>query len=280
MSEGFPGKPEAGDGEFGRAEERLHAVMTQATAHIGPVRLDPARLRRAQRRHRLSEGGVVAGVLSVALAAAAVTMHGGGGGAGKGSAATHTTSTPVSQAPTATSTSSASSTSNRVTPVGVSVYDSDNGTEGTGTVNQLLSGTGAWTTDQYCGKYATHAGMAKDTGVVFDLGGATSIGSVTVSVGTPGASLEMWTADDATVGGPPAIRLGQPPAGFTKVASTTDIGSTAVLTPAKPVKTQLVLIWFTGALPPVPNPDSTIHCTHDDGQRYGDSITSVQFTRG
>ncbi|MBS2539663.1 hypothetical protein KGQ20_43665 [Catenulispora sp. NF23] len=274
MSEGFPGKPEAGDDEFGRDGERLHAVMTQATAHIGPVRVDPARLRRAQRRHRLSEGGVVAGVLSVALVAAAVTMHGGGGGAGKSPAATHTTSTPVSQAPTAPT------TSNRVTPVGVSVYDSDNGTEGKGTVNQLLSGTGAWTTDQYCGKYATHDSMAKDTGVVFDLGGATSIGSVTVNVGTPGASLEMWTADDSTVGGPPAIRPGQPPAGFTKVASATDVGSTAVLTPAKPVKTQLVLIWFTGALPPVPNPDDVIHCGHDDGQRFGDSITSVQFTRG
>ncbi|WP_194925128.1 hypothetical protein [Catenulispora pinisilvae] len=277
MSEGFPGKPEAGDGEFGRAEERLHAVMTQATAHIGPVRVDPTRLRRAQRRHRLSEGGVVAGVLSVALAAAAVTMHGGGGGAGKGSATTHTTSTPVSQAPTAPSTSS---TSNRVAPVGVSVYDSDNGEEGKGTVNKLLSATGAWTTDQYCGQYATRAGMAKGTGVVFDLGGATSIGSVTVNVGTPGANLEMWTADDSSVGGAPVIRPGQPPAGFTKVASATDVGSTTVLTPAKPVKTQLVLIWFTGALPLVPNPDSTIPCAHDDGHRYGDSITAVQFTRG
>jgi putative peptidoglycan lipid II flippase len=270
MSEAFP----EADGTERQDAERLHAVMDRATLHLGAVRVDPARLRRAQRRHRLAEGGVVAGVLSVALVAATVAMHGGGGGTGKLSnttgpaSSTSTSAAPTSQTP-----------ANLVLPKAVSVYDSDSGSEGAATVNRLLSGTGAWETNQYCSPFATYAGLRKRTGVVFDLGSPTRIADATVSIGIPGADVEMWVADPS-VQSAPAVRPGQAPAGFTKVAAAADAGTTAALSPAQPVTTRFVLVWFTGLLPAVANPSPHIHCAHSDGHLYGDSITGVRFSRG
>ncbi|MEY9859612.1 hypothetical protein ABH935_005245 [Catenulispora sp. GAS73] len=272
MSEGFVGA--AGDAD--QDAEQLHDVMALATAHIGAVVVDRARLRRAQRRHRVAEGGVAAGVLSVALVAATVVMQGGGGagkapGGGPGP-------TQVSQSPTAVA-SSAPSAAKVVAPVAVTVYDSADGLEGSDEVKRLLNGTGAWETNQYCQDRATYHGVPKSTGLIFDLGAATSIGEVTVSVGVPGADLEMWTADGSDTA-LPGIRPNQPPAGFTKVAGAADVGTTVVLSPAHPVTTRYVLVWFTGTIPAVPNPNKAIICAHGDGHLYGDSITAVRFARG
>ncbi|MEZ0109183.1 hypothetical protein ABH920_003193 [Catenulispora sp. EB89] len=275
MSEGFAGGGAGAGGDGDQDADQLHDVMALATAHLGAVVVDRGRLRRAQRRHRLAEGGVAAGVLSVALVAAMVAMQGGGGAAKAPVPVGGPGQTKVSQNPTTVESSAAKG----ITPVAVSVYDSGDGLEGSDAVKGLLSGTGAWETYQYCQDRATYQGVPKSTGVVFDLGAATSIGEVTVNVGVPGASLEMWTADgsDTAV---PGIRPNQPPAGFTKVAGVAEAGTTVVLSPAHPVTTRYVLVWFTGALPVVPNPNPAIACAHDDGRRYGDSITAVRFARG
>jgi hypothetical protein len=271
MSEGFAGSGAGGDGD--RDAEQLHDVMALATTHIGAVVADRARLRSAQRRHRMAEGGVAAGVLSVALVAATVAMYG-GGGAGKAPVVGGPAPTKVSQNPT-----TVPSAAKVITPVGVSVYDSDDGSEGNGSAKQLLEGTGAWQTNQYCQDYATSEGLPKSTGLIFDLGAATRFGDVTVSVGIPGANLEMWTADESNTASP-GIRPHQPPAGFTKAAGAADTGTTVVLSPAHTVTTRYVLVWFTRTLPAVPNPDASIHCAHSDGHLYGDSITAVRFARG
>ena len=271
MSEGFPHA--GGDDREGTDTALLYTAMTQATADIGAVRVDPARLRRAQRRHRLTEGGVVAGVLSAALVAATIALHG-GGGTGKAPAVTRPETTSQSS-----TTASPPAQSDSVLPTGISVYDSDNGTEGESTVNQLLAGNGTWTTSQYCQNYATFEGLHKSTGLIFDLGAPTSITSATVSIGFPGADVQMWAADSSDQS-PPAVRPGQPPAGFTKVAGATDAAVTTTLSPAQPVTTRYVLVWFTGNLPALPNADPTIHCAHSDGHLYGDSITGVRFGRG
>lgn len=264
MSEGFP--------EVDQDTEWLHGTMATATAHMEAVRMDPARLRRAQRRRRLSEGGVAAGVLSVALVATGIAMQG-GGGAAKTPALTGPTRT--SQAPTTAPSTAAA----LIKPVAVGVYDEDDGTEGKPGSDGVLTGTGAWTTNQYCQPFATHAGITKSTGLVFDLGRATTLADSTVDIGIPGAGLEMWVAD-TSIQTMPAVLPGQPPAGFTKVADAENAAKQTVLTPKVPITTRFVLVWFTHPLPSVPNPDKSIRCAHDDGNRYGDSITAVQFARG
>ncbi|ACU75606.1 hypothetical protein Caci_6761 [Catenulispora acidiphila DSM 44928] len=291
MSEGFAGSGGgAGDGDGGDGwgsgdATQLYAAMAQATADIGGVRVDPARMLRARRRHRLSEGGVVAGVLSVALVAATVAMYGGGGGTARvpGGTGSGVASPTVSAATAVTAVTAAPSkaVADVVVPTGVSVYDSAAGTEGGQSVHKLLSGTGAWVTNQYCQKVATSDGRPKGTGVIFDLGTPTPIAAATVDIGVPGAELEMWAADPS-LHTPPAVRPGQPPAGFTKVATTDAATATTVLTPAQPVTTRYVMVWFGGALPAVPNPDISIQCAHadGDGNRYGDSISAVRFSRG
>ena len=114
---------------------------------------------------------------------------------------------------------------------------------------------------------------------VVDLGTATRLTSVTVSVGTPGADLEMWAADPSTTA-MPILRPGGTPVGFTKVSSATDVGLTVVFAPAQAVTTRFVLVWFT-TLPAVPNRVvPSIHCAHSDGHLYADSIAAVHFTRG
>lgn len=283
MSEGFAGSG-GGDGDWESGDAtQLYAAMAQATADVGGVRVDPARMLRARRRHRLSEGGVVAGVLSVALVAATVAMYGGGGGGGGGTAKVPGGTGPAVASPTTSAATAAPSkaVADVVVPTGVSVYDSDAGTEGGQSVHKLLSGTGAWVTNQYCQKVATSDGRPKGTGLIFDLGTPTSLAAATVDIGVPGAELEMWAADPS-LQTPPAVRRGQPPAGFTKVAATDAATATTVLTPARPVTTRYVMVWFGGTLPAVPNPDTSIHCAHadGDGNRYGDSISAVRFSRG
>jgi hypothetical protein len=268
MNEDFQGA-----GEDSVDGEKLHTVMAHATAHLSAVRVDPTRLRRAQRRRRLSEGGVVAGVLSVALVAAGVVTHTGGPHPATYKGPAVTSPGPVSQS------STTSAKSDLVNPVGVAVYDSDDGSEGLALAAKVLTGTGQWETRQYCQTFATYRGLQKSTGLVFDLGAATRIAGATVSIGLPGADMEMWTAD-TSVTGMPDVRPGQPPAGFTKQASVNAATSTVVFTADHPITTRFVLVWFTHRLPAVPNPDRSIHCLHDDGNLYGDTITKAVFTRG
>lgn len=265
MSQGFLD----GDGD---AADRLHAVMSQATAHIEAIRVDPGRMRRARRRHRLAEGGAVAGVLSVALVATGIAMQSGGGR----SSGPTTTTPPVHAATTAGPTRGG--TADLLSPIAVSVYDSDDGSEGESMVAGFLGGGPAWRTNEYCQNYATRAWKPKGTGLVFDLGAPSRIGGATVEVGRPGAELEVWAADPS-VKGFPVVRPNQPPAGFEKIGSVAATSGTSTITFAD-VTTRYVLVWFNGVLPAELNPDNVIKCAHSDGYVYGDAIVAVRFTRG
>jgi hypothetical protein len=250
---------------------RLHTAMTEATAHIGAITMDPARLRRARRRYRLAEGGAVAGVLSIALAATAIAMN-------TGPAKTSPGATIIPTKPSQSQTTAAAQPKT-IAPIAVSVYDSDNGTEGKAMADQFLAGGGPWQTNQYCGSHATHDGLLKGTGLIFDLGVPTHPLTVSVDVALPGADMEVW-AGDSTVTWPVPILQNQPPAGFMKAASVPASQSAGTNVFRLTGLTRYVLIWFSGTLPAVPNGDTTIKCAHENGDRYGDAIKAVKFTQG
>ncbi len=208
----------------------------------------------------------------VAIALLAYTMFSGSGSKGDqkagatNSSASQTSTTGASQAPPSAG----------VTAASVSIYDSDDGSEGKGYLVNNQIGDKGWITNQYCGPTPTHSGKPKGTGLIFDLGSAKTISNATVTIGTAGAAMEMWTAD-SSVTSVPSISAGQPPAGFTKAASA-DPGSTTVTLKANsPASTRFVLIWFTQPLPAAPNPDMSIPCAKGGTSRYGDSIMSVKF---
>ncbi|HEY3478083.1 MAG TPA: hypothetical protein VGL02_04205, partial [Streptomyces sp.] len=181
----------------------------------------------------------------------------------------------TSSAPATTGSSSAPPATG-VTAAAVSIYNSDS-TEAEGQLVNNQIGDKGWFTNQYCSPTPTYNGDPKGTGLVFDLGSAKSVTSATVTIGTAGAAMEMWTADPSVTAAP-AVVSGKPPAGFTHVVST-DAGTTTVTLKAdSPKTTRFVLIWFTKTLPAVPNPDLTkIKCGKETGNRYGDSIMSVKF---
>ncbi|WP_370345820.1 serine/threonine protein kinase [Catenulispora sp. EB89] len=216
--------------------------------------------------------GALAAVVAVALLA--YTMFSGSGSGSKGNQNAGNTSTSNSQA--ATTGSSQAAPSAGVTAASVSVYDEDNGKEGAGyLVGGQISDKG-WITNQYCGPNPTHSGDPKSTGLIFDLGSVKTITSATVTIGTAGAAMEMQAAD-ASVTQVPALVPGSAPAGFKSIATADAGGTTVTLKAASPVSTRFVLIWFNKSLPAVPNPDKTITCAKDSGNRYGDSIMSVKF---
>jgi putative peptidoglycan lipid II flippase len=208
----------------------------------------------------------------VAVGLLAYTMFSGGGS--KGDSKAGATGTSASQA--TTSASSQAPASANLTATSVSIYDSDDGSEGKGYIvgNQISSK--GWSTSQYCQDYATQHGSKKSTGLVFDLGSVKTVTSASVTIGTGGAAMEMLAAD-STVASAPTPSGNTTPAGFTKVASADPGGTTVTLTANSPVSTRFVLIWFTSPLPASPTPDMGITCAHNDGKRYGDSIMSVKF---
>jgi serine/threonine protein kinase len=215
--------------------------------------------------------GSVAAVVAIGLLA--YTMLNGGGG--KTNANAGTTGSSTSQA--STTGSSQAPASADVTAAKVSVYDSDSGTEGAGYLTDNQLGSRGWITNQYCGDTPTFNSKPKGTGLIFDLGSVKTISNATVTIGTAGAAMEMWAAP-SSVTSVPSISGGQPPSGFTKVASATADSTTVTLKAGSPTSTQFVLIWFTGSLPAVSNPDLThIKCAQDKGTRFGDSIMSVKF---
>jgi hypothetical protein len=84
----------------------------------------------------------------------------------------------------------------------------------------------------------------KGTGVIFDLGSAQKVGKVTFTVGVPGATVEVWTAD-ATLSSLPAVQNSAPP-GFSKQATKGNVGGGEVdVTFSATVNTRYVMVWFT-----------------------------------
>jgi hypothetical protein len=92
----------------------------------------------------------------------------------------------------------------------------------------------AWSTLEY--RNSPAFGNLKDgVGIVLDLGSSRSLAGATISTTTPGATVEVRTADQ------PADDLaGFKPAAHGKLDATTD------LTFDKPVKARFVLVWITG----------------------------------
>ncbi|MFL6116242.1 MAG: serine/threonine protein kinase [Catenulispora sp.] len=214
--------------------------------------------------------GVVAAVVAIALLAYSMFN----GDKGKGGPNAGTSSTSVSKS--ASTGGSSSAAGGDITAASVSVYDSDDGTEGTGYLANNQIGDKGWFTKQYCQPWSTVNGSPKGTGLIFDLGTVRSVSSATVTIGTPGAGMEMWAAD-ASVTAVPGIVPGKEPAGFKQVATTTASSTTVDLKASAPVNTRFVLIWFVKPLPAAPNPDKSIKCGRDNGNRYGDSISAVKF---
>jgi len=92
----------------------------------------------------------------------------------------------------------------------------------------------AWSTLEYRG--SPNFGNLKDgVGIVLDLGSSQNLSGVTLTTTTPGATVEVRTADQ------PADKLdGYKPAADGKLDGTTD------MTFGKPVKARFVLVWITG----------------------------------
>jgi len=92
----------------------------------------------------------------------------------------------------------------------------------------------SWSTLEYRG--SPKFGNLKDgVGIVLDLGSSQNLSGVTISSTTPGAAIEVRTADQ------PADSLdGYKPAGKATLENTTGV------TFAKPVKARFVLVWITG----------------------------------
>ncbi len=91
-----------------------------------------------------------------------------------------------------------------------------------------------WRTDWYA---TPDFGMLySGTGLLLDMGRTVTVTSVRVSLGTPGASLELRAGD-------------LPVAGLRTVATSAGAGTTADLTLTAPARARYLLIWFT-SLPP------------------------------
>ncbi len=100
-----------------------------------------------------------------------------------------------------------------------------------------LSGDPAtpWQTDWYTTPY--FGNLYAGTGLLLDMGRTVTITSVRLSLGTPGADLQL------RAGSSPAL------ADLSQVASSSDAGSTVTLQLSTPVDARYLLVWFT-KLPP------------------------------
>jgi hypothetical protein len=219
----------------------------------------------------LKIGGGIAAVVILALVA--YLMFSGGDGKATTNASTGGTAPATSQ-----TSSTPTAVGGPMVPTSISVYDADDGNEGKGYLVNGQLGSKGWSSGQYCQNYATYnKGHEKaGTGLLFDLGANKQVSSASVTIGTPGATMEMWAAD-SSASAVPAFVPGQAPAGYKKIASTTATSTTADLKADAPANTRFVLVWFTKPLPAAGTPDMTIKCNKDDGHRYGDSILAVQF---
>jgi serine/threonine protein kinase len=177
---------------------------------------------------------VILGVVVVIGAVAAFQL----GGRNSGS------STPPPNSPQARSASSAPVTPQQLSIVNASIWDSDHGQDDVERVQQSYNGSSeGWITTTFKdGPDITS--YRKGTGVIFDLGSAQKVGKVTFTVGVPGATVEVWTAD-ATLSSLPAVQNSAPP-GFSKQATKGNVGGGEVdVTFSTTVNTRYVMVWFT-----------------------------------
>jgi len=129
------------------------------------------------------------------------------------------------------------------------------GTENGDRVGRAIDGnlSTEWTTKTYKDQLGP-SGLKNGVGLILDLGKATEVGQVRVSLDGTGTSLQLRTSDIE------GSRL----ADWTQVAEVSTAGTTATLRPDKPVTARYLLLWLT-ALPPA-----------DGGYRGGIAEVSVR----
>ncbi len=201
---------------------------------------------------------VILGVVVVIGAVAAFQLGGRNGGS----------STPPPNSPQARSGSSAPVTPQQLSIANASIWDSDHGQDDVQRVQQSYNGSSeGWITTTFKdGPDITS--FRKGTGVIFDLGSAQNVGKLTFTVGVPGATVEVWTAD-AGLTSLPSVQNSAPP-GFAKQSTKTGVGGGEVdVTFTTTVKTRYVMVWFT-SLP------------HQDAGQYNiagfrDSLANVKI---
>jgi serine/threonine protein kinase len=209
-----------------------------------------------------NRGLIVAAVAAVAVFGTVAAFEFGGGSSGN------------PQANGASSSSSASSTATaapqQLSIVSDSVWDSDKGQDDVSIAPNAFDPTSAlgWSTSTYV--QATEVGQyRKGTGLIFDLGSAQKVGSVTFTAAAAGASAEVWTAS-ADLSSLPPVSNSTPP-GFSRQGSQSNIGGGPVtFTLASPVTTRYVLVWFTALPHQAPDQDHPM-----DG--YRDNIAGVKI---
>jgi serine/threonine protein kinase len=178
---------------------------------------------------------VIIGVVVVIIAVAAFQLGGGSGSSSSGSTTSSTASSSASSAPAVT---------RQLSIANASIWDSDKGTDDVSRLAQSYNGSAeGWITTTYLsGPDITS--YRKGTGVIFDLGSAKAVGKVTFTVGVPGATAEVWTAD-ASLNSLPSVSNAAP-AGFSKQATKADVGGGEVdVTFSTTVTTRYVMVWFT-----------------------------------
>jgi hypothetical protein len=151
-------------------------------------------------------------------------------------------STPSASAPAGTSGAAHSAAAGASVPIAsADVFDplGDGQPENNKDVPRAYDGdpSTAWSTLEYRG--SPKFGNLKDgVGIVLDLGSSKSLSGVTITTTTPGASVEVRTADQ------PADKLD----GF-KAAADGKLDATTDMTFTKPVKARFVLVWITALVP-------------------------------
>lgn len=211
-----------------------------------------------------SRGLIAAGVAAVVVIGTVAAFQLGGSGSSTHPQATGTDGT------TGAHSSAAPPPVQQLSVTGDSVWDSDKGTDDADIAAKAYdpSSSTGWSTSTYL--QATDLGThRKGTGLIFNLGSAQTVGSVSFDAAGSGATAEVWTAP-AGLAALPAVSNGAPP-GFVHQETQTDVGgATVTFTFPKPVTTQYVLVWFT--LLPHQAPDQSHPL---DG--YRDNIADVKF---
>jgi hypothetical protein len=153
--------------------------------------------------------------------------------------------------------------------VAASLWDASEGTEHADDVDNTLTGAdGGWQTSCYVN--GPDIQTKPGTGIIYDLGSVQTVRSSTVTIGAPGAVLEMWASPESMTTLPAVVPRSAPP-GFLALA-TVEADSTIVdLVAEEPVRTRFVLVWFT-ALPERPVDSAHPH-------PYYDSIVQVRVFR-
>jgi hypothetical protein len=184
--------------------------------------------------------GVLAVILGVVVVVGAVTAFQLGG--------SHGSDSPNAPSSTsqARSASSAPITVQQLPIANASIWDSDKGQDDTERLQQSYNGSSeGWVTTTYIDGPDITA-YRKGTGVIFDLGAAKHVGKVTFTVGVPGATVEVWTAD-STLASLPAVQNSAPP-DFTRQVTKAGVGGEVDVPFSATVTTRYVMVWFT-ALP-------------------------------